>query len=250
MSSAQVTTLSAEVTSSSRSGKVICPSYLRAFAFFFPLFAMRKTVKDAESGAKSAKAYFTSARAWSHRQSRFTGLNCERMRKFASFRTIRVAFACAVSLWMAGAGCLMGCESMAMGSTRAAKVAEGNASSPIVSGESCASHQRHIAKAEAAQTLAPAPILENHANHASRGTRQHIVTSAFNAGPASIMECPLAVNATAALSKARTDNAKIVPVLTNVNRPLQALEQKSALVRHPRLPNRGHTYLQGCVFLI
>jgi hypothetical protein len=66
-----------------------------------------------------------------------------------------------------------------------------------------------------------------------------------------MMECPLAVNATAALSKASTDNAKTAAALTAVYQPLQsAPEQTIALVFPLRLPNRGHTYLQCCVFLI
>ena len=192
------------------------------------------------------------------------GLNCKRMRKFASFRTIRITLAFAVSLWMAGAGCLLGCESLAMGSTHV--VQNEGSSAPVVSGESCAAHQKHTARAKVAETVAPAPIA-HHSNHAGRtintsanlretpdlrhATRQHVVTRTCKAAPSSMMECPLAVNAEAALSKASTDNAKIAPVLTTASRPLQsALEQTSALVRPPRLPNRGHTYLQCCVFLI
>ena len=197
-----------------------------------------------------------------------TGLNCERMRKFASFRTIRVSLAFAVSLWMAGAGCLLGCESMAMGSPDAANGASsGDASSPVVSQESCASHQKHSAKAKAADTAPAAIAKKHHSNHhaaqtnkspaniretpeSSRRAHHNALTSAF-ARRSSVMECPLAVNATAALSKASADNGKIAPAVTTANRRLPgAPERTNALVRPPHLPNRGHTYLQCCVFLI
>ena len=42
------------------------------------------------------------------------------MSQFSSFRIIRVTLALAVALWMAGAGCLLGCEnSVATASTNA-----------------------------------------------------------------------------------------------------------------------------------
>jgi hypothetical protein len=71
------------------------------------------------------------------------------------------------------------------------------------------------------------------------------------ATPVPMMDCPLAVTATAALSKAGSDQASAA-LPDSSERPLLAnsSEQTSAFVRPLRLPNRGHTYLHCCVFLI
>jgi hypothetical protein len=67
-----------------------------------------------------------------------------------------------------------------------------------------------------------------------------------------MMDCPLAVNASAALSKARPDlsNLSLTPARVTDSLPNKP-EQTVALSSSPlRLPNRGHTYLRCCVFLI
>jgi hypothetical protein len=66
-----------------------------------------------------------------------------------------------------------------------------------------------------------------------------------------MMDCPLAVNATAALAKARPDQASSALPLTRANDTLPHLQERTAILSPPLvLPNRGHTYLRCCVFLI
>jgi len=64
------------------------------------------------------------------------------------------------------------------------------------------------------------------------------------------MDCPMAVNASAALSKAQNDDTSValLPAAGELLSP--ATEQLRALAPPLRLPNRGHTYLRCCVFLI
>jgi hypothetical protein len=69
--------------------------------------------------------------------------------------------------------------------------------------------------------------------------------------PATMIDCPLAVNATAVLSKAGPDQSNVALPSSSDRESLSNLpEQTSAFARPLRLPNRGHTYLRCCVFLI
>jgi hypothetical protein len=64
-------------------------------------------------------------------------------------------------------------------------------------------------------------------------------------------DCPLAVTATAALSKAGSDQASAALPDSSESAVLaNPPEQTIAFTRPLRLPNRGHTYLRCCVFLI
>jgi hypothetical protein len=169
------------------------------------------------------------------------------MKFLSSIRIVRVALALAVAFWMAGAGCMLGCGNMV--SAAANSEAASPASSPtiIASGEVCASLHSHDCCAK-----------HGGANRtASRGVKSQPPTSAtavmteLGATSSSLMDCPLAVNATAALSKAKQDQSSQALLLTRTNSPISLLpEQAAALSPPPRLPNRGQTYLCCCVFLI
>jgi len=163
----------------------------------------------------------------------------------SSMRLARVALSLAVTLWMAGAGCMLGCENMA---SAAANNAAPNANSlaTIVSGDACASAHSHdcCAKrgAKSAQTAARRPTSQ------SRVPRD-LELAGNTSEP--MVDCPLAVNATAALSKSGADHTLGVVANTNATNPVIALtKQRNAFVHPLRLPNRGYTYLQCCVFLI
>lgn len=208
----------------------------------------------------------------------------DKMRLLASIRIIRVTLALAVAFWMAGAGCMLGCENMVSaaadhssstgGSDGADSAAGTNASVIVVSGDACASMKSHDCcakrgKPSVSQRAKQSPIAEplrqspsklaaNSARdlkvlvfgHQSPVHRDEVATEA--AAPISTMrDCPLAVNATAALSKARPDESASAIVRARVVAPLNSVqEQLAALAPLSALPNRGHTYLRCCVFLI
>ena len=166
------------------------------------------------------------------------------MKSFTT-RLIRVALALTVAFWMAGAGCMLGCESMVAAATN---VPTGPADSALVaSGEACASKRGHdcCAKQEGKRT---------HKAHAKSKNLQ-IPTDAFTTNlsgtSTSMIDCPLAVNASAALSRAKHDQSSSVLLLTHANPSVPSLQEQVAALSPPtRLPNRGHTYLRCCVFLI
>jgi hypothetical protein len=157
-----------------------------------------------------------------------------------------VALALAVVFWMAGAGCLLGCEQMVSAAAATEVTSSASASTIVASGSACASmHSSHDCCAKR----------DNH----STGKASAKVTAktasdkpeSIEALPVSMLDCPLAVTATAALSKAGSDQASAALPDSNERTVLaNSPEQTNAFARPLRLPNRGHTYLHCCVFLI
>jgi hypothetical protein len=170
------------------------------------------------------------------------------MRLLSSIRIVRVSLALAVAFWMAGAGCLLGCENMV---TAAATDLELPASSQLVvaSGEACAAMHSHDCCAK--RSHASSSKVAANAASVQSGAKTNDQLESVAQIPGTMIDCPLAVNATAALSKARTDLSAVALLSSSALSPhSNSPEQTSAFVRPLRLPNRGHTYLQCCVFLI
>ncbi len=181
------------------------------------------------------------------------------MRFLSTIRIVRVGLALAVALWMAGAGCLLGCENMVSaaapnGSASAAMTAT-NSLTIVAAGDACASTQSHDCCAGRGAKPA-ANSTSKSASQPAAGSKSPAPTSVagaeeLGATPSTMRDCPLAVNARAVLSKARPDQSSSALPLTHANATLPSFhEQATALSPPPLLPNRGHTYLRCCVFLI
>jgi len=174
------------------------------------------------------------------------------MRLLSSMRIVRVVLALAVALWMAGAGCMLGCENMV--SAAAASDNHSTASAPIIvaSGEACASMHSHDccakrgAKSASKSAHKPAETLTGDIAPAT-----HAIAAEPGVSSSPMMDCPLAVNSSAALSKPRQDQSSTaLPSHGATASVANTIEQSIAFARSLRLPNRGHTYLRCCVFLI
>jgi len=194
------------------------------------------------------------------------------MRFLSSIRIVRVSLALAVALWMAGAGCLLGCESMTVAASR--EIAPpANAAGVVVAGEACASMstmQSHDCCARRAHAASKAIAKTRSSSHRSQFdtvSRDLIpaqknddlqvigntLSREFELGATfpTMMDCPLAVNATAVLSKAGADDSNVALPTSAERGPLSNLTKQTIVLGRPlRLPNRGHTYLRCCVFLI
>ena len=177
-------------------------------------------------------------------------------------RIVRVTLALAVALWMAGAGCLLGCENMI-----SAAAADHGSSAPtsdltiVATGEACASMHSHDCCARGAKsshksvpkpTARPARQAAITANNITGNARPNTEVAAHSVATSSaLMDCPLAVNSMAALSKPRQNpSSTALPIAGMRPSVPDAVEQTIAYRRQLRLPNRGHTYLHCCVFLI
>jgi hypothetical protein len=214
------------------------------------------------------------------------------MRFLSSIRIVRVTLAFAVAFWMAGGGCMLGCENMAgaASETEAPATPETpeNGANLVVAPDACASMHGHgccskrgsqpMAKSGDNSSAQRVAKLSGNAAHSSRASSspdaarssahssRHsssanaalpqtaaglVDISALAAPFTSMMDCPLAVNATAALSKARPDDSggDLLPA-SSLDSFSIFKEQLTALTPPPLVPNRGHTYLRCCVFLI
>ena len=181
------------------------------------------------------------------------------MRSLSSIRIVRVSLALAVALWMAGAGCMLGCGKMMTAEASSEVTAPASSSTIVAAGSACASMHSHDScpkhRAHSAAKV-PAKPLSDKLQFVA-GARKQVLGETndelnfVGQSPATMMDCPLAVNATAALSKAGSDQANIALPSSSARASLpNSPEQTRAFARPLRLPNRGHTYLRCCVFLI
>ena len=179
--------------------------------------------------------------------------------RFTRFRILRVTLAFAVALWMAGAGCLLGCENNV--ASAATEGSDGSKSSTlVVSGDACAAaHSASCCSTHGAKTKRSTKAKQNGKPQNSKSAHSKLTrhspgnlqTLAPDSSSSSMMNCPLAVNSTAVLSKSGPDNVDGHLEAGGTSTPIAAgIKHSTALVRPPRLPNRGHTYLRCCVFLI
>ena len=167
-------------------------------------------------------------------------------------KIVRGSLGLALSLWIAGAGCMFGCQTMTAFATTRDEAGEHEPSlAAIVSGDACAASGSHDCcakkKAEAKTKNANNRLTLKLATLISQSESLNTVPSSGG------RECPLALSRAIAITK-RSDNNKqsATPAVIAVTTPAIPVpaEQHAALSRPSRLPNRGHTYLRCCVFLI
>lgn len=163
-----------------------------------------------------------------------------------STKIVRVVLSPVLGLWLAGAGCLMGCEGLvaaAATETRAGATQHSTQTPTIVaSGHACASGKSHACCKKGSN--------EAVARSETAGSATTNVTA--NSFPSGLMNgCPLALSRAAVVTKARSADQSASPSLIHSTLPAEnSLEQKAPLSPPVRLPNRGQTYLRCCVFLI
>lgn len=173
------------------------------------------------------------------------------MRTLTSTRIVRLILAPLLSLWVAGAGCMMGCEGMVAaaatipGSTSSKHSDQhaGRKASIVASGHACSSSGSHSCCARNAGVTKP------EAKQTSKSDFALVTLGGSSSGM--MKDCPLAVSRAAIAAKIRINEVAAAPVLANSILPAESfLEQTAPLFTPLRLPNRGHTYLRCCVFLI
>ena len=157
----------------------------------------------------------------------------------SSIRVVRLALSLTVALWMAGAGCLLGCGNM----EAMAAAPEPDATVVVAANDSCAAMHGHDCCAKRAKTAPQASSQDSIAN----GDLTAVEGDGISSGA---MDCPMAVNASAALSKVQNDDTSVALLPAAGEVLSHATEQLRPLAPPLRLPNRGHTYLRCCVFLI
>ena len=164
---------------------------------------------------------------------------------FPTSRLSRSVLAPLLSLWVAGAGCMLGCEGMvaAAASMKASSGHHSRRTTTIVaSGNACSSRKSHDCCRKSSDEGRPKASQSKSANTAL------IESGRSSAGP---MACPFALSKTAVVTKAHGGDESASPVFAGLSLSAQSsLEQTAPLSTPLRLPNRGHTYLRCCAFLI
>ena len=147
-------------------------------------------------------------------------------------RIFRTLLALTVSLWMAGAGCMLGCGNSVI------SAAQSQNNHTIIAGPSC-HHATHDCCAKK--------------NRSSTHKTSQQMSSLLSDVPEPMMgECPLAVNATAVTaSKATHPIPEQASTLRAEPTGLESINQHVDWSPPPvRFLNRAPTYLRCCVFLI
>ena len=191
-------------------------------------------------------------------QSRFWSTNDDQrtrlalmMRTFASTGIVRFVLAPLLSLWVAGGGCLIGCEGMVAAATSARRSSSERHSGHhsarkatiVASGHACSSGGSHSCGSKNARQAKP------EVKRTSKSDTALVTLGGSSSGM--MKDCPLAVGRAAIAAKIRNNEVAAAPVLAHSILPAEnVLERTSPLSPPARLPNRGHTYLRCCVFLI
>src|SRR6476660_1334183 len=130
--------------------------------------------------------------------------------KFSFLKIARMGLAATLVLWVAGAGCLLGCEGMmtaAASENSAAPHAKGDHNLGV-SGEACASAKSHDCCAKQNHRTQPkAQGLEKH-------TANLVETDPSSSGMAA---CPLAMSRTVVAAKKSTDDTRSTSTFANAN---------------------------------
>ena len=164
----------------------------------------------------------------------------------SSARIVRFVLAPALSLWVAGVGCMFACESVvaAAASHSGMRDAQHARQSPaiVASGHGCSAAKSHDCCAK------------SKTNEQTKASLTETPSTALIASEQSSsrerMGCPLAVNGAAVVTKVSKETTGPAALSTSTLSTEDFIEQKTSLSPRPRLPNRGHTYLRCCVFLI
>jgi hypothetical protein len=174
----------------------------------------------------------------------------------SSAKIVRFVLAPVLSLWIAGAGCMLGCEGMAAAVAAADPSADASqhanhsqhsrGSIIVASGHACASSE-----ANNTHSCCNKKSAEVQSKSKMTSTDGEVLIPSSSSSSGLMNDCPFAVSRTVVVNKSRNGEVSVAPALAqSIRLPANSPEQKSPLSAQARLPNRGHTYLRCCVFLI
>lgn len=172
------------------------------------------------------------------------------MKLFSLSRLVRKLAVIILAFWLAGAGCLLGCDGMA-----AAAPAEqlnltsssNQSSTLVVEGDACASTEGHSCCKKKSRAARKQPT----GTPAAAGAERDLASTKLNESSTSGMKaCPFAISRALSVAKLRDGQMSATEGLSPIVPGEAVREQKLVLSTVSPLPNRGHTYLHCCSFLI
>ena len=180
------------------------------------------------------------------------------MKLVSAMRIGRFGLSLAIAFWIAGGGCLLVCETILAAATSETSAPSASSTVPdssqsVVAGNACRSKHSHDCCSKhggrRAATRVAVPSAMMHSQPESAGPVPLGVALAVDS--TTTLDCPLAANAAAVLSKARPDTSDAASAQTHAADYLPPLRERTSAISQPlTVPNRGHTYLHCCVFLI
>ncbi len=165
------------------------------------------------------------------------------MLRLASTKIIRLTLVPLLVCWIAGMPCLFGCEIGAQAATTTERHSQ-SLSGVVSADASCGSAESHACCAQRRASSETEPAQQ------AADTSEPVFNGQHEAPSGSIRDCPMGVNATAVIGKVRYEQGSPVALTPDWSPPLRVVDQHIPLSEPLRLPNRGHTYLRCCVFLI
>jgi hypothetical protein len=166
-------------------------------------------------------------------------------------RILRPSLSISLVLWVAGAGCLLGCGKLSMTGSDEGTLGSQMATDVAATADSCALRRDHNCCAKH-HASSPRPGISQTRRVVSRPSTVAGLTSvALLAAPEEITGCPLAINATALSTKARADeSAAAIPSAPFALPSVDRSELRASSPAVTTLNDGGRTYLRCCVFLI
>lgn len=155
-----------------------------------------------------------------------------------------------LAFWVAGAGCLLGCEGMASAAPDAGSSNSDQPSIIVAEGDACAATEGHSCCAKKTRSATPARgTARRNLNPTSNGlnlTESRLAESSTSGMKA----CPFAISRAVTVAKSHDGQMSSTAGVSAVLEATPVGEQKLSLSTLSQMPNRGHTYLRCCTFLI
>jgi len=175
------------------------------------------------------------------------------MKLFSPTRLVRKLAVTTLAFWLAGAGCLLGCEGMAAAaSADNLNLASTSSQSSrlIVEGDACASTAAHSCCRKKSPAARKQPKAVPAAGVSLSAGRDLTTTKLNESSRSGMKACPFAISRALSVAKLRDGQMSSTSGLSALLPPQSVREQKLVLSAISPLPNRGHTYLHCCSFLI
>ena len=154
-----------------------------------------------------------------------------------------------LAFWLAGAGCLLGCERMAPAAADVGSSSPDQASTVVAEGDACAATEGHGCCSK--QARAKKPARQNVRQVVKTSSGQNLTGNRLAESSTSGMKaCPFAISRAITVTKTHDGQMSATAVLPAVLQAVSVREQKLSLSTLSPMPNRGHTYLRCCAFLI
>jgi len=155
-----------------------------------------------------------------------------------------------LAFWLAGAGCLLGCEGMASAAPDARSSSPDQPSIIVAEGDACSATEAHSCCAKQARAKKPARHTVRPSLKLTSSGQDLTESRLAESSTSGMKTCPFAISRAMTVAKTHDGQMSSTAVLPGVLQAVSVREQKLSLSTLSPMPNRGHTYLRCCAFLI